>query len=299
MELRNVKTFIKVAEMNSFSKAGEILGYAQSTVTLQVKQLEEELGVPLFERKGKKISLSQKGHEFLVYANKLVKYEAEAIQSIKHMDKASGELRIGILESLSVSEYINSIKEYMETYPEVSLIVKIATTLELMKMLEKGLLDIIILLDQKVFNSNWEVPFEKEERILFFCSQEHPMSNKHILLEALSRETLLLTEKGCNYRHVFEELLAKQRLKVNCCLDIGNTNIIIDYVKNGLGISLLPEFNLKESLENHTINEILVNDCNIVLYTQVIFNKHRWMSPSIKAFLSTISNYFSALNHSE
>ncbi|SHK27515.1 DNA-binding transcriptional regulator, LysR family [Clostridium cavendishii DSM 21758] len=297
MELRNVKTFIKVAEMNSFSKAGESLGYAQSTVTLQMKQLEEELGVPLFERKGKRISLSQKGHEFLTYANKLVKYEAEAIQSISHMNEPSGELHIGILESLSVSEYINIIKEYMETYPDVSLIVKIATTLELMKMLEKGLLDIIILLDQKVFNSNWEVPFEKEERILFFCSPKHPMSNEHVYLSDLAKEKFILTEKGCNYRQVFEEFLAAQRLTANCLLDIGSTNTIIDYVKNGLGISLLPEFNLKENLKNHTINEILVTDCNILLYTQVIFNKNRWMSPAMKVFLSTISNYFDTLNY--
>ncbi|MFT8316022.1 MAG: LysR family transcriptional regulator [Clostridium sp.] len=293
MELRNVKTFIKVAELDSFSKAGENLGYAQSTVTLQIKQLEEELGVPLFERRGKKVSLSQKGHEFLGHANELVKCEAEAIHSVSYAGKPTGELQIGILESLSVSEYTNIIKEYMVTYPEVTLIVKIATTLELMGMMEKGLLDIIILLDRKVFSSNWEVHFEKEERIVFFCSPKHPMANKQVSLVDVSKEKFLLTEKGCNYRQVFEELLAEQRLEVNHCLDIGSTNIIIDYAKDELGISLLPEFNLKEGLQNNTISEISVNDCNIVLYIQVIFNKHRWMSPSMKAFLSITSKYFS------
>lgn len=292
MELRNVKTFIKVAELDSFSKAGESLGYAQSTVTLQMKQLEEEIGVPLFERRGKKVSLSQKGHEFLVYANKLVKCEAEAIQAISYAGKPTGDLRIGILESISLSEYTNIIKEYMQIYPEVTLIVKIATTLELMGMLEKGLLDIIILLDRKVFSSNWEVPFEKQERIVFFCSPQHPMANKQVSLADLSKEKFLLTEKGCNYRQVFEEILTEQRLEVNYRLDIGSTNTIIDYAKYGLGISLLLEFNLKEGLQNHTISEISVDDCNIVLYIQVIFNKHRWMSPSMKAFLSITSNYF-------
>lgn len=292
MELRNVKTFIKVAELNSFSKAGESLGYAQSTVTLQMKQLEEEMGVPLFERRGKKISLSQKGHEFLVYANEMVKCEAEAIHSISCEGKPKGELRIGILESLSVSEYTNIIKEYIKTYAEVTLIVKIATTLELIKMLEKGLLDIIVMLDRKVFSSSLEISFEKEEKIVFFCSPHHPMANKQVTLKAISKEKFLLTEKGCNYRQVFEELLAEQRLKVNYCLDIGSTNTIIDYVKDELGISLLPKFNLKESLQNYTTSEISVSNCNIVLYTQVILNKHKWISPSMKAFLSIASNYF-------
>jgi len=292
MELRNVKTFIKVAELDSFSKAGESLGYVQSTVTLQMKQLEEEMGVPLFERRGKKVRLSQKGYEFLVYANKLVKCEAEAIQSVSYGGKPTGELRIGILESLSVSEYTNIIKEYMKTYPQVTLIIKIATTLELMEMLEKGVLDIIILLDRKIFNSNWEVSFEKGEKIVFFCSPQHTMANKQVTLADLSKEKFLLTEKGCNYRQVFEELLAEQRLEVNYCLDIGSTNTIIDYVKDELGISLLPEFNLKEGLQKQVISEISVNDCNIVLYIQVILNKHKWMSPSMKAFLLITSNYF-------
>lgn len=292
MELRNVKTFIKVAELDSFSNAGRSLGYAQSTVTLQMKQLEEEMGVPLFERKGRKIRLSQKGYEFLVYANELVKCEAEAIQSISHEDKPAGELQIGILESLSVSEYTNMFKEYMKAYPQVILIVKIATTLELMEMLEKGMLDIIILLDRKVFNSNWEVPFERKEKIVFFCSPQHPMADRQVTLRELSKEKFLLTEKGCNYRQVFEEILAEQRLEVKYGLDIGSTNTIIDYVKDELGISLLPEFNLKKDLQKHAISEISVNDCNIVLYIQVILNRHRWVSPSMKAFLSIVSNYF-------
>ena len=68
MEIRNIRTFIKAAELGSFSKAGLELGYAQSTVTLQMQQLEEELGVSLFDRQGKKISLSQNGRTFLLHA---------------------------------------------------------------------------------------------------------------------------------------------------------------------------------------------------------------------------------------
>ncbi len=230
--------------------------------------------------------MSHKGHEFLVYAKELVKCEAEAIHAISYAGKITGELRIGILESLSVSEYTNIIKEYIKNYPEVIITVKISTTLELMEMLGKDLLDIIILLDQKIFNYNWEVNFEKEERIIFFCSPQHAMANKQVNLEAISKEKFLLTEKGCNYRKVFEELLAEQRLKVNYCLDIGSTNIIIDYVKDELGISLLPKFDLKEDLRNHTVSQIFVTDCNILLYVQLIFNKNRWISPAMKAFLS-------------
>lgn len=291
MELRNVKTFIRVARLDSFSKAGENLGYAQSTVTLQIKQLEEELGVLLFERKGKKVTLSQKGKEFLVYANKLIKCEAEAINAVTCEGKPKGELRIGILESLSVSDYIRAIKEYMKNYKEVILIVKIATTLELMNFLSKGLLDIIILLDRKITKPDFQVFFEKEEKIVFFSYLKHPMANKLVTLEDISREKFILTEKGCNYRQVFEEKLSEKGLTVNYCLDIGSTKTIIEYVKDELGISLLPEFNLNEVIDRE-VSKISVEACHIILYTQVILNKDRWKSPTIKAFLDIISKYF-------
>ena len=78
MELRNIKSFIKVAEFENFSKAAEVLGYAQSTITLQIQQLEQELGVNLFDRIGKRVLLSEKGRAFLSYANDMVQLEAEA-----------------------------------------------------------------------------------------------------------------------------------------------------------------------------------------------------------------------------
>ena len=73
MELRNIKSFIKVAEFENFSKAAETLGYAQSTITTQIQLLEDELGASLFDRIGKKVFLSEKGRQFLAYANRMAK----------------------------------------------------------------------------------------------------------------------------------------------------------------------------------------------------------------------------------
>ena len=82
MELRNLQTFSKVCETMSFSRAAEELGYAQSTVTAQVAQLEEELGVPLFDRSGKRFRLNAKGEELLAYANRLTALADEARASV-------------------------------------------------------------------------------------------------------------------------------------------------------------------------------------------------------------------------
>ena len=294
MEIRNIRTFIKAAELGSFSKAGLELGYAQSTVTLQMQQLEEELGVSLFDRQGKKLSLSQNGRTFLLHAYQLINCERSARQALSPAASPAGQLRIGMVESLSVSAYADIFQKYMKAFPDVTLIVKIATTLELMALLEKGSLDVILLLDRKIVHDDWLVPLEKPETIIFFCDPHHPLAQKTVHLSEIAHEKFLLVEKGCNYRQVFEDRLAEQRLLASCCLEIGSTHMIIDYVKARLGISLLPAFCLETELQQQTIAQIFIKDCPLCLYAQIIYNKHRGLTPALQAFLSLAKPYFTS-----
>ena len=80
MEIRNLITFTKVAETQSLSKAAKLLGYAQSTVTMQMQQLEQELGAQLYERVGKQIRITQTGQEFLSYAAAIVRMSEDALK---------------------------------------------------------------------------------------------------------------------------------------------------------------------------------------------------------------------------
>lgn len=131
MELRNIKSFIKVAEFENFSKAAEVLGYAQSTITLQIQQLEQELGVNLFDRIGKRVLLSEKGRAFLSYANDMVQLEAEAIETVSENTTPTGTLRIGTIESIASSFLPLLLEEYLKKCPQVHLDIIIGVTLEL------------------------------------------------------------------------------------------------------------------------------------------------------------------------
>ena len=117
MELRNIKSFIKVAEFENFSKAAEVLGYAQSTITLQIQQLEQELGVNLFDRIGKRVLLSEKGRAFLSYANDMVQLEAEAIETVSENTTPTGTLRIGTIES---KHYIPAFFSFLLIFEKMS-----------------------------------------------------------------------------------------------------------------------------------------------------------------------------------
>ena len=207
MELRNIKSFIKVAEFENFSKAAEVLGYAQSTITLQIQQLEQELGVNLFDRIGKRVLLSEKGRAFLSYANDMVQLEAEAIETVSENTTPTGTLRIGTIESIASSFLPLLLEEYLKKCPQVHLDIIIGVTLELYDQLEKGNLDIIFLADRPAYHPTLKTVFSRPVAVPFIASAEHPLANqKNVPPERLTEETILLTEKNNNYRQIFDEL---------------------------------------------------------------------------------------------
>ena len=148
MEIRNLITFTKVAETQSLSKAAKALGYAQSTVTMQMQQLEQELGSQLYERVGKQIRITQTGQEFLAYAGAIVRMSEEALMVGKQNASAvSGSLRLGILNPLS-QIFGSRIAQYLQSYPQVALDVQTVQDPEdLLSRLRHNEIDLALTLD--------------------------------------------------------------------------------------------------------------------------------------------------------
>lgn len=289
MELKYIRTFIKVAEEGSFSDAAQDLGYAQSTVSIQIRQLEDELGIPLFERSGKRITLSQPGEAFLPFAYQMTKYEAMAKEAFQDAAEPRGHLNVGIMESICASPYIQLFYRFLKKYPSISMKLQVATTYEAIDLLERGKLDLIFLLDHITSRPDWATAHTLPEQICFFCSSSHPFaSKKEVPLEELLSERFLFVEKGCNYRHAFEDYLAQKGLEAPCYLEIGHTRFIIDGVINRLGISLLPACTLQPDLDSGKISLIHVKDYDLQMYIQVIYNKKRWLSPALRRLLEEV-----------
>lgn len=120
MELRLLTTFLKVAQLQSFSKAAESLGYSQSAVTVQVQQLENELGVRLFDRIGKTVSITHYGQEFIPYARDVVSAAARAVSFTVEERDLTGTLRIGTIESIMTASFGEILPLYHERCPHVN-----------------------------------------------------------------------------------------------------------------------------------------------------------------------------------
>ncbi len=288
MEIRNVKTFIRVAEIGNFSRAASDLGYAQSTVTAQIQALEKELGVTLFERNGKRVSLSAAGREFLEYAYDMQRCEAMALDHFSQEREPHGQIAVGVMETICASHYGKIFRQFREEFPKVDLKVVVATTLDCMDLLERGKLDVILTVDKKIYHPNWVTVHEIPTEICFFCSSDHPFANRRdVPLANLIRENFIQIEAGCNYRQAFEQYLDDRGKTIDNVFEIGYTRLIIDAVAANLGVSLLPRFTLDENLKKGKIAVFTVKEYSISMLMQVIYSENRWLTPALSAFLRT------------
>lgn len=292
MEIRNIKTFLKVAEMGNFSRAAQDLGYAQSTVTMQIQALERELQVTLFERNGKQITLSSAGEEFRGFAYEIIKQEEMALEYFTNEEEPQGQIKIGVMETMCASKYAELFRAYMKRYPKVRLITAVATTLQCMDMLEKGKLDAILTVDEKLNRPNWKTAHELETEICFFCSCDHSFASREtVTMDELIRERFIQIEEGCNYRQAFEAYLAQQGKTIVNVQEVGYTSMIIDCVADNIGVSLLPKFTLEDALREGRIALITVEGYSITMLMQVIYSKNRWATPALRAFLDMTREY--------
>ena len=155
MEVRQLNTLIRAAQFQSFSKAAESLGYSQSAVTVQIKALEEELGVRLFDRMGKRVILTAQGQCFLEYANSILDAIHNARRALSEDAELEGCLHIGTLESLCFFRLPGLMHQFRLEHPKVSLRVTTGSPEELIEKMERGQVDLICILDEPRYSNSW------------------------------------------------------------------------------------------------------------------------------------------------
>lgn len=289
MEIRNVITFLRVAELGSFTEAANQLGYVQSTVSIQIKQLEKELGVILFDRIGKRVSLTSNGQEFVRYANQLLQITEQARLLAKQPVAIIGELRLGILESLLTWILADRILAYHQDFPRVSIKIKTATQHELFRMLKQNELDMVFLLAKKLFDEELVCAWASSVKLVFVTHPDHPLAAKNeVRLRDLAQQPFILTESNGIYRQTLEETAMQQQLSISPLLTVDNTGIITKMLKQGLGISYLPEYTVAESVSKGELALIDVQDCSIEFWIQLFYHKNKWLNPQMEGLIRLI-----------
>lgn len=291
MEMRQIISFLKIAQLGSFSRAAEELGYSQSALTVQIRLLEQELGTRLFDRIGRQVSLTSSGLHFHTHASRIALEMQVALRTTNDTGELNGLLRIGTIESLCFSRLPQVLSYIHSHHPKVRLQIITGSPEELIAKLEHGQLDFIYFLNRPLYQNNWVKALEKQEDIVFVCAPSFPLAGRTELeVKDLLGYPFLLTEKDANYRYELDQYLASQNLEILPFLEISNTEFIIRQVSLGMGVSFLPYFAVKEYVTSGELTILQVRDFHMSMSRQLFYHRDKWVTPEMEVFLERIQD---------
>lgn len=289
MELKSLNTFIHVAELGSFYKAGELLGYSQPTVSVQIKQLEDELGEKLFDRVGHTIRLTDRGRETLHYAQSILQICQKMSGNTSNAADEHTTVRIATAHSLCSPITSQVFGELQKHHPNISLKISTAGTDDLFRFLDNNEVDLVCTLDNHYYNSNYVIAAEEQIGVHFVVSVHNPLTKKEFLTKKdLMTQNFLLTERGMSYRRLLDEWMAHDSMQIQPVLEAGSADLLCLLVEQGIGISFLPDYVTEDAVQRGTVVRLDAEGFHPELWMQLLHHKNKWISRSIQAVIDIL-----------
>ncbi len=286
MEIRQLQTFVQAAQLESFSKTAEMLGYSQSAITVQMRLLETELNTRLFDRMGKKVVLTPQGREFLKSANKILYEVNKASKSMNDDRELTNPLHVGTIESLCTAKFPRILSEFHSLHPRVNLQITVDSPEKLIRMMDHNELDLIYILDTPRWDENWVKVMELAEPVVFVASAASKFAGKEkLVLDDILQEPFFLTEKHANYRQALDQQLALRRQFISPVLEISDTAFIIRMLELNQGLSFLPYFAVEQDIYKHRITTLDIKDIHISMYRQIFYHKNKFRTREMEEFI--------------
>ena len=289
MELRVLTTLLKVAQFQGFPMAAGALGDPRSASAVHVPQLETELGVRLFDRIGKNVTITHYGQEFIPYARDVITAATKAVTFAVEDRDLTGTLRIGTIESILMASFQQILPEFHRRCPHVKTELFVAGTRELAEMLLHNELDLIYTLDDMEFDPQRVKLFEVPEDIVIIAGKKHPLASAETLqLRELVNEQFVLMPKSNSYRQLFDAELARQKLEVHPFLELDSTGMTMQLLEEQPYLSVLPRYTARHDAEAGKVVILPVADCHMEQRRQLVH--HKVITPQIRVMASVISD---------
>ena len=242
MELRQLKYFIRVAECLNFSEAAKESCISQSTLSQQIKQLEQELGSELFLRNSRTVSLTEAGMELLPYARTTIKDADACIERIRDLkDILTGTMNIGVTYSFSpiLTETIFS---FIKKYPKVKLNIFYKPMSELMDMLRDRKVDFVLAFKPSAPMEGIESHILFQNYLAAIVSSTHSLaSEKKVSLEQIAQHGIALPSKGLQARSMLDKVLNRYNFNLKVRIELNDLDIMLNLVRQSNLVTVLAE----------------------------------------------------------
>ncbi|WP_145946018.1 LysR family transcriptional regulator [Paenibacillus sp. Y412MC10] len=251
------KVFYWAAKTGSLSQAAKALYLTQPSVSHAIKQLEERIGVTLFYRNSKGVSLTQEGKILFSYIEQsqiLITLAEEKMVALKNLD--SGELRIGGSDSLFKHYLLPFLEDFHVKYPGIKLHLNHGTTPEVISYLKEGRIDLGVV-RMPIFDSQLEVTESIELQDCFVAGERYAeLKGQALSMEQLMEYPVILFSRNSRVRMAITELFEKYGYELKPDIEVGSVDLLIEFAKRGLGISYVTREFVAKELKEGSLFEI-------------------------------------------
>ncbi len=241
MELRQLRYFVKVSETLNFSEAAKALSVTQSTLSQQIKQLEDELGEPLLTRTSHSVALTEAGHTILANARQALHEASLCAERINDLNRlATGTLNIGVTYSFSPI-LTETIQTFMKMYPKIKLNIFYKPMSELMELLKDGTVDFALAFKPSKNVEGIESHILFQNCLSVVVAPHHPLAaHERVTLHDLGKYDLALPSKGLQARNAFDAIVSPG-VDLRIRIELNEVNILLKLVRQSMIVSVLAE----------------------------------------------------------
>jgi len=285
MEVRHLQIFCVLAEELNFTRTAQRVHTVQSNVTTQIKTLEAELGVKLFDRLGRRVFLTEAGRRFQPFAVRALNAMDDGRHAVESDSEPNGPLRIGAPESVLTYRLPAVVNLLRERFPRIELVFTPQTGASVFHDLEASRIDFAFHMCDTIPSPKFRSARLYRERILLVSHPKNALAQQlSIKPHDLTGRNLLLSEQGCAYRSKFDRTLANHKIRPGHITEFSSIEAIKQCMPAGMGIALLPAIAVKRELRQAQCSDIRWSGPSLDVATYLTWHQSRWISPAMEVF---------------
>lgn len=287
MEIRQLKAFLAIAEAKTFTAGARRVNVTQAAISMQIRQLEEEVGIPLFTRTPRRVILTHAGEYLLERARKILREHDSALAEIAEVaGSVYGRLRIGTASgTFAMNQLPEIIKNLKEKYPNSEISVSSATSQKLVDKIMHGEIDTAFV-SLPVDNLNITTESLFSDEIVAIANPKHLLANeKYVSAATLAGEDLILGERGGNTRRMIDEFFHAANVRPNIIMELSRQEAINEMVANNLGVGMTGAKSVAQEIHEGVLTSWLIEGAEIKWELGLARLRGGYQSPIGKEFV--------------
>ena len=288
MDFDQLTTFVEVAKLGNFSRAGKKVFRSQSAVSAQIRQLEEEYGEKLLDRSGKTVRLTPAGEVLFEYAGRLLRLRGESLRAVADQGTTPrGILAIGANEATCLYVLPEVFAEYHRLYPSVQISVYRSFSHKILEKVEDGSIDVgIVTLPVK--SPSLKVHTIFRDRLLLVTSPDNPLaSQRAVTLADVAKQPLIFPKTGYT-RHLLEKCFRPYRSMLRITMELPSVSLIKRFVAAGVGVSLISASYVRREVRDGEVKLIAIAEVEMWRELGLVYRRDRSLPRAASAFIALI-----------